>query len=200
MSKKILSVILAAILAFSVVGVPVSACIEVESINIENTFNMCLDTLIHRILTVLNVFWPGYDGDWDTIDEYETKSFYKGEASFDREVTAESEWSLGYAGASLLEGLDIMNGEYFLAGSLEVFEGRVPQKINDDQRVRVYAISDGVSGIAVQAVIDGFGLSRQDVQTIRERVEALLSAEDYNIISLDVSVLHQHSSFEGTCD
>ncbi|MBQ8766206.1 MAG: hypothetical protein IJZ16_05320 [Clostridia bacterium] len=196
MSKKILSVILAAILAFSVVGVPVSACIEVESINIENTFNMCLDTLIHRILTVLNVFWPGYDGDWDTIDEYETKSFYKGEASFDREVTAESEWSLGYAGASLLEGLDIMNGEYFLAGSLEVFEGRVPQKINDDQRVRVYAISDGVSGIAVQAVIDGFGLSRQDVQTIRERVEALLSAEDYNIISLDVSVLHQHSCID----
>lgn len=196
MSKKILSVILAAILAFSVVGVPVSACVKVESINIENAFNMCLDTLIHRVLTVLNVFWPGYDGDWETIDEYESEKFYKGEASFDRELTAESEWSLGYAGASLLEGLDIMNGEYFLAGSLEVFEGRVPQKINDDQRVRVYAISDGVSGIAVQAVIDGFGLSRQDVQTIRERVAAQLSAKDYNIISLDVSVLHQHSCID----
>lgn len=196
MSKKVLSIVLAVVFAFSVVGVPASACINAESVNIENTFNMCLDTLIHRILTVLNVFWPGYDGNWDKIENYEAVNFYAGESSFDREVTADSEWSLGYAGASLLEGLDVMNGEYFLAGTLEVFEGRVPQKINDDQRVRVYAVSDGASGIAIQAVIDGFGLSRQDVQTIRDRVETYVASREYNIISLDVSVLHQHSCID----
>lgn len=196
MSKKILAVMLSVVMAFSIFCVPVAACVQIESANIENLFYMSVDTLIHRILTVLNIFWPGYDGDWDTLDEYKAKNFYAGESEFDKNVTADSEWSLGYAGASLLEGLDIMNGEYFLAGSLEVFEGRVPQKINDDQRVRVYAISDGVSGIAVQAVIDGFGLSRGDVQTIRARVEEAVKSEEYNIISLDVSVLHQHSCID----
>ncbi len=196
MSKKILAIILSVVLAFSIFCVPVGACVQTESVNIENLFYMSVDTLIHRILTVLNVFWPGYDGDWDTIDEYEAENFYKGEATFDKKVTADSEWSLGYAGASLLDGLDIMNGEYFLAGTLEVFEGRVPTKINDDQRVRVYAISDGVSGIVVQAVIDGFGLSRGDVQEIRARVEETAKAKGHNIISLNVSVLHQHSCID----
>ncbi len=196
MSKKVLSIILSVVLAFSVVGVPASACVQTTSINLENTFNMCLDTLIHRILTVLNIVWPGYDGEWTDIEDYDAENFYKGEAKFDKNVTADSKWSLGYSGASLLQDIDVMNGEYFLAGSLEVIEGRVPQKVYDDQRVRVYAISDGVSGIAVQAVIDGFGLSRGDVQTIRSRVEALASKKGHNIISMDVSVLHQHSCID----
>ena len=196
MSKKILAVVLSVVMAFSIFCVPVAACVQIESANIENLFYMSVDTLIHRILTVLNVFWPGYDGDWDTVDEYEAENFYKGESKFDKKVTADSEWSLGYAGASLLDGIDVMNGEYFLAGSLEVIEGRVPVKVNDDQRVRVYAISDGVSGIAVQAVIDGFGISRGDVQEIRARVEKEAKAKGYNIISVNVSALHQHSCID----
>lgn len=196
MSKKILAVILSVVLCFSVFCVPVGACIQVESVNIENTFNACLDVLIHRILTVLNVFWPGYDGDWDKLEDYEAENFYQGESKFDKNATKDSEWSLGYAGASLLEGIDVMNGEYFLAGSLEVIEGRVPTKINDDQRVRVYAISDGVSGIVVHAVIDGFGLSRGDVQTIRARVENMAKSQGHNIVSMNVSVLHQHSCID----
>lgn len=196
MSKKIVAIILSVVLAFSVFCMPVGACVQIKSINIENTFNMCLDVLIHRILTVLNVFWPGYDGDWEKLKNYEAENFYEGESKFDKSVTDESEWSLGYAGASLLDGIDVMNGEYFLAGSLEVFKGRVPRKVYDDQRVRVYAISDGVSGIAVQAVIDGFGLSRGDVQEIRARVEESAKAKGHNIISMDVSVLHQHSCID----
>ena len=194
MTKKVLALTLSIVMVFSVFMVPVSACIKTESFNIENTFNLCLDVLIHRILTVLNVFWPGYDGDWEQLDNYEASNFYEGESTFDKNTKENSAWSMGYAGASLLEGLDIMNGEYFLAGSLEVFEGRVPTKINDDQRVRVYAISDGVSGIVVHAVIDGFGLSRGDVQTIREKVAEAVSG--YNIISMNVSVLHQHSCID----
>lgn len=196
MSKKLLAVLLSVVLAFSVAGVPAAACVQVESINVENTFNMCLDVLIHRILTVLNLFWPGYDGDWEQVEDYETTAFYKGENEFDTKVNENSVWSLGYAGASLLEGLDVMNGEYFLAGSLEPFAGRVPQKVNDDQRVRVYAVSDGVSGTAVQAVIDGFGISRGDVQEIRSRLEGFIAQKGYNIISMDISVLHQHSCID----
>lgn len=195
MTKKILAIVLSIIMMVSVFSVPVSAFINTETVNVENTLNLCLDVLIHRILTVLNVFWPGYDGDWQKLEDYEASNFYEGEKKFDKNTQKNSDWYMGYAGASLLEGLDIMNGEYFLAGSLEVFEGRVPKKINDDQRVRVYAVSDGVSGIVVHAVIDGFGLSRGEVQIIRNKVEQAVGNNN-NIISLNVSVLHQHSCID----
>ena len=107
MTKKILALTLSIVMVFSVFMVPVSACIKTETINIENTLNLCLDVLIHRILTVLNVFWPGYDGDWEQIEDYETSNFYEGEKEFDKNTKDDSAWYLGYAGASLLEGLDI---------------------------------------------------------------------------------------------
>ncbi len=198
MSKKLLAIILSVIMTFSLFCLPTTAGAEAETaeVNIENLFYMSVDTLIHRILTVLNVFWPGYDGDWEQVEDYESDAFLKGEDSFDTSVKSNSAWYLGFAGASLLEGLDIMNGEYYLAGSLEVFEGRVPQKINDDQRVRVYALSDGVSGIVVHAVIDGFGMSRGDVQVIRTRLMEYAQTCGLDVISVNVSVLHQHSCID----
>ncbi len=195
MIKKFLAVVLSVVFVFSVAVLPTHACETEQSINIENVFNQCVDTLIHRILVVFNVFWPGYDGDWETRDEYIAENFYSGEAEFDTKIASDSAWYLGYAGASLLQDIDVMNGEYFLAGSLEVIEGRVPTKVHDDQRVRVYAISDGVSGIVVHAVIDGFGLSRGDVQTIRSRLKEYVG-NNRNIISVNVSVLHQHSCID----
>ncbi len=194
MYKKVIGFCLSFILLLSTFMLPVSACIKAESVNIENAFNLCVDSLIHRVLTVLNLFWPGYDRDWEQLKDYIPENFYEGESSFDDK--AGDGWYLGYAGASLLDGLDIMNGDFFLAGSLEPFAGRVPQKINDDQRVRVYAVSDGVSGIAVQAVIDGFGISRGDVQEIRSRIQSVVSVKGYNLISVNVSVLHQHSCID----
>ena len=56
MSKKILAIILSVVMAFSVFCVPAAATVQIESINIENIFNLCLDVLIHRILIVLNVY------------------------------------------------------------------------------------------------------------------------------------------------
>ncbi len=196
MLKKLLAVILSIVLVTSVAVVPASAC-EVElNYSIENIFYQCVDTLIHRILVVFNVLWPGYDGDWEGIDGYQAENFYDGEAEFDTEIKENSNWYLGYSGASLLENIDVMNGEYFLAGSLEVIEGRVPTKINDDQRVRVYAISDGVSGIVVHAVVDGFGISRGDVEIIRSRLASVIEKKGYDVISVNVSVLHQHSCID----
>ncbi len=193
MSKKILAVMLSLILAFSVIAVPVGAAdVEFTTVSAENIINVVLDKLISVILKYLNMYWPGYDGDWETTDEYETPEvFYEGDKEFDDTITADSKWNLGYASASFLDGIDPMNGEFFLAGSLEPIKGRVPSKVLDDQRVRVYAISDGTGGIVVQAVIDGFGISRGDVMIIRDRLKEF--AAERNIVAINVSALHQHS-------
>lgn len=205
MSKKVLAVILSLILTFSVVAVPVGAAdasfdeisvgdINLENFNIENFFNQLIDKLIAFVLTYLNGFWPGYEDQWVTQDEYVPEYFYTGEETFDTEVADGAEWEMGYAGASLLDGIDATSGDYFLAGTLEPIAGRVPVRVIDDQRVRVYAVSDGVSGVVIQAVIDGFGLSRGDIQIIRERMEDF--AAENNVVAINVSVLHQHSCID----
>ncbi len=199
-TKKTVAIILALILAFSVITVPVAAASPVatysstESGSVESYIYMALDKLINVILSFLNQHWPGFDGDWDVAEDYVAEHFYKGEEEFDTEVKEDSAWKLGYASDSLIEGLDVMNGEFFLAGSLEPIAGRAPTEILDDQRVRVYALSDSVSGTMVHAVIDGFGLSRGDVEEIRSRLEAFAEAND--VISINVSVIHQHSCID----
>ena len=205
MSKKVLAVILSLILAFSVIAVPVGAAdisfdeisvgdINLENFNIENFFNQVIDKLISFVLTYLNQFWPGYDDQWVGQDEYVPEYFYTGEESFDTEVAEGAQWKLGFDGESLLDGIDVTSGDYFLAGTLEPIAGRVPVKVIDDQRVRVYAVTDGVSGVVIQAVIDGFGLSRGDVQIIRERMEDF--AKKNGVVAINVSVLHQHSCID----
>ena len=196
MSKKILAVVLSLILAFSIVAVPVGAS-DVEFVTasaVENVANNFLDKLIAFVLKYFNMYWPGYEGNWETTEEYKTPfTFYEGDKSFDKDVKADAEWSLGYSSASLLDGISPMSGDYFLAGSLEPIAGRVPTEVVDDQKVRVYAISDG-SGVVVQAVIDGFGLSRGDVSVIREKLDKF--SADNNIVAVNVSVLHQHSCID----
>ena len=178
MSKKVLAVILSLILTFSVVAVPVGAAdisfddiniedINIENFNIENFFNQLIDKLIAFVLTYLNRYWPGYEDQGVDQEEYVPEHFYTGEETFDTEVADGAKWEMGYAGASLLDGIDATSGDYFLAGTLEPIAGRVPVRVIDDQRVRVYAVTDGVSGVVIQAVIDGFGFSRGDVQIIR---------------------------------
>ena len=195
MSKKVLAVILSLILTFSVITVPVGAAdIVLPETSIENVFNMFIDQLLSYILKYLNKYWPGYEDKWSTSEDYVPENFYQGEETFDKTVSPDAQWKVGYAGASLLEGIDPMSGDYFLAGSLEPIVGRVPTQVIDDQRVRVYAISDGVGGTVVQAVIDGFGLSRGDVMEIRSRMADF--AEKYGVVAINVSVLHQHSCID----
>ena len=196
MSKKILAVVLSLILAFSVITVPASA-LDVSAlgnITIESVFNTFVDRLLSFVLSYLNMVWPGYTDGWATEEDYVPENFYAGEDVFDKTVASNAIWKVGYAGASILDGIEPMSGDFFLAGSLEPIAGRVPTSVLDDQRVRVYAISDGTSGIVVNAVIDGFGLSRGDVMEIRSRMADFAAAN--NIISINVSVLHQHSCID----
>ena len=197
MSKKVMAVILSLIIAFSIVAVPVGAS-DVEfttaAVSGENVMNLVLDKLISMVLKYLNMVWPGYEGDWDTVEEYVPEYFYKGSTKFDKTAKSGAKWKVGYASASLLDGIAPMNGDFYLAGSLEPIAGRVPSKVEDDQRVRVYAMSDGSGGTLVHAVIDGFGLARGDVQTIRKQFADF--AKRNNVTAVNVSVLHQHSCID----
>ncbi len=198
-AKKIIALMLTFVLLMLTVVVPASAASKVDPSQgtmqkIEATMYMLLDKLVMAVGKVLNMVIPGLDwgNTWQNYDDYQTPdTFYKGEDKFETEVQSGSVWSAGYAYGSLLEGLDVLNGEYFIAGSLQAVSGKVPKEILDDQGVNVYAISDGVSGTVVQAVIDGYGLARGDVLKIREMLASF--AKENNIIGINISVLHQHS-------
>ena len=201
-AKKILALILVLVIVSLSAIVPVSAASKVDpsegtSQKIQAVLYMALDKLVMFVGKVLNGIIPGLDWgkNWKNYDDYQTPdTFYKGEDKFDTEVTADSVWSAGYAYSSLLEGINPLSGEYCLAGALQTFTKHTPDEILDDQGVNVYALSDGTSGIVVQAVIDGYGIARGDVLKIREKLADF--AKEKNIISFNVSVLHQHSAID----
>ena len=198
-SKKIIAIVLALILAFSVMAVPASA-LSLDSLSnlgggsLENILYMVLEKLMNIVLTFLNKYWPGYQDRWDTVEDYAAENFFPGEEKFETEIADGAQWKAGYSGDSLLTGLDILGGDFWLAGTLEPIAGRVPVEILDDQRVRVFALSDGVSGTVVYAAIDGFGFARGDVEEIRARFAEFAKKND--VISVNVSVLHQHSCID----
>lgn len=199
--KKGVALILTVVLLALTIAMPVSAASKVDPSEgpmqqLEAYFYMFVDKLVMALGKAINRFVPGLDWGktWQNYDDYTTpEGFYSGESTFDTEVDPSAKWSMGYSYGSLLEGLDILNGKYFMAGALQVTNGQVPTGILDDQGVNVYAISDG-DGIVVQAVIDGYGIARGDVLEIRNRLSAL--AKEKNIISINVSVLHQHSAID----
>ncbi|MBQ6600801.1 MAG: hypothetical protein IIX36_04070 [Clostridia bacterium] len=197
-AKKVLALLLTFAIVLLTVAVPVSAASKVDPSEgpmqkLESVFYMMVDKLVLIVGKVLNRFIPGLDwgNTWQNYDDYTSPdTFYKGEDKFETEVKADAAWSAGYAYGSLLEGLDILGGEYYIAGALQPVSGKVPEEILDDQGVNVYALSDG-DGIVVQAVIDGYGLARGDVLKIRQRLAGFAALND--IVSINISVLHQHS-------
>ena len=201
-AKKLLALVLACVMILLAMAVPASAASKIDptestGARIEATLYQILDKLVYYLGRVLNLLIPGMNlgNRWSDYDDYTSPdTFYPGEETFDTEVAEGAKWSAGYAYASLLEGLDIFNGTFFMAGTLEPMEGRVPVRVIDDQGVSVYALSDGTSGIFVQAVLDGYGLARGDVLRIREKLADF--AAEKNNISINVSVLHQHSCID----
>lgn len=198
-AKKIIALLLTLVLVALTLAMPASAASKVDPSEgpvqqAEAVLYMLLDKLVMIVGKVLNTFIPGlnWGNTWQNYDDYQTPdTFYKGEDKFETEVEAGAVWRAGYAYGSLLEGLDVLNGEYNMAGSLQTFTGQKPTEILDDQGVNVYALSDGTSGIVVQAVVDGYGLARGDVLKIREKLASF--AKENDIISINISTLHQHS-------
>ena len=200
-AKRILALFLAAMMVVMAFAVPAMAASRVDSSagtkeKLESYLYRILDKLVDMLGKTLNMLIPGlnWTNRWPTAKNYTPQYFYEGENSFDTEVQPNARWSAGFSTNSLIEGLDIMNGEYYMAGTLEAMEGRVPVEVIDDMAVCAYALSDGVSGTVVHAVIDGYGIARGDVLEIRKLLDDFAKAND--VISINVSVLHQHSCID----
>lgn len=205
--KKVLALLLASLLAFSCLATPAFAASRVDpgssaGDKMKSYFYMAADKLVSFLVSVLNRVIPGIEKNWPKLSDIKpSEDFYPGENHFESEVAAGAEWSAGYSSASLIKDLEFKDGVYRfngkkvnMAGSLEPVKGRQPTEIADDQQVCTYALSDGTSGTVVHAVIDGYGIASGDVLKIRNRLAAF--AKENNIISINISVLHQHSCID----
>ncbi len=204
--KKAVALLLAVLLLSSCLAAPAYAGKIVPGSGAADKFKsylyMALDKLVSTLVSVLNRVIPGLEKNWPALDSLKpSENFYPGESGFDAEVGKDAEWSAGYASDTLLSGLEkkgdvyLFNGKkVYMAGSLEPVKGRQPTEVIDDQRVCTYALSDGTGGTVVHAVIDGYGIASGDVLEIRSRLADF--AKENGIISINVSVLHQHSCID----
>lgn len=200
-SRKICALLLVFVLTFSVCTVPASAASKLDPTESVSSLILSkvytgLEKMLFALLRGVDVLCPGEDSKWVKKENYVSENFYPGEERFAQQSDT-ARWSVGYGEGSLLDGLDVKNGEYLLAGSLGLdlmFTGRPVRTVADDQRVRAFAVSDGESGTAVFAVLDAFGLTRGDVQKIRAQFADY--AQKHGVISVNVSVLHQHACID----
>ncbi len=205
--KKALSLFLAVLTVASCISVSAFAA-KVDPNNgtgdkIKSYLYMGLDKVVSTAVSVLNHVIPGLDftGTFPDIENFKPTNFYPGKDKFDTEVKDGAKWKVGYAGDSLIKDLEYKDGVYlykgkkvYMAGTLEPFKGRQPTEVVDDQQVRTYAITDSMGGTVVHAVIDGYGIASGDVAKIRARLEDF--AKKNGIVSINVSVLHQHSCID----
>lgn len=197
--RKVLAIVLAAIMVMMTVAVPVFASDRDldPSADSSSRFKAILYSIVDKIISfalkILNAVIPGRDWGktWPAVSEYGSDGFYEGGAFGEADENAA--WSMGYSKASLLQGIDPMDGSYYLGGSLEAINGRVPTAVIDDQQVVVYALSDG-SKTVVHAIIDCFGIARGDVVAIRKDLASW--AEENGVDAIQISALHQHSCID----
>ncbi len=130
---------------------------------------------------------------WESGETVE--GFMAGTKDFTKETNEESRWLLGYDSRSLLpEDENDVVGKLYVGGTI-AFGDKTATSVVDDLKVRTFALNDSNgTGTAVFAVLDAYGLSLADVREIRVRLADF--AEENNINSITVSVLHQHSAVD----
>lgn len=147
------------------------------------------DTIIDVLLKAINRHIPSVD--FEDKAAYKNEQFYEGMDEFLTQPASNAVWKLGYASGSLQTG-DELDGKHYVGGSLSFPESKAATAIYDDQRVRTIALSDNSGrGTVIFAVLDGFGISNTQVSIIRSMLADF--AKENNIVSINISVLHQHS-------
>lgn len=196
MKKKVLSVILATVMIFSITVTPVSA-IDFESTSdpFTKAIARVIGTVFDSLVDVVNIFLRENDKFVDE-DEYVYDNFYKGTAEFIDEAAPGANWSLGQSSASLVpENWEEYN--LFLGGfiSEQNFFTNDVREILDDMKVRVFALNDGSGrGTAIFATIDSIGVSNGDIRHIRGMLQDFAVENDINSINLFAT--HTHSGVD----
>lgn len=183
MKKRLIAIILSVAMLFSATSLPVLAADEFTASEIT------LNTLGEKVLQGLVGIIAGLikaPNTWLSEDKYfETTELYDTKTDFVDEAQAEY-WSLGYASDSLQTGNEL---ECYVGGSLAVTK-KLATEVYDDQRVRTVAISDG-RGTHVFVALDCFGFASSEVYKVRDMLADF--AEKNNVVSINISSLHQHS-------
>ncbi len=183
MKKRLIAIILSVAMLLSATSLPVLAADEYSSSDIAlNTIGeKAIQGLVGIIAALIKApnTWLPEDKYFETTERYDTATEFIDEAQ-------DKYWSLGYASASIKTGKEL---ECYVGGSLSVTK-KLATEVRDDQKVRTVAISDG-RGIHVFAALDAFGFASSEVYKVRDMLADY--AKENNIVSINISTLHQHS-------
>ena len=130
------------------------------------------------------------------IDEYD--NFYEGMDEFIDEPQGDKVWSLGYGKASVLPS-DFGEKEYAKGAYIPYIFGNDMYTDEDgnkeDLMARAVVMNDGSGrGNVVFIALDAMGFANSDVRRVREGLKEI--AEEYNIVSINVSCTHIHTGID----
>lgn len=195
--RKVLSVILCVMLISGITAPAAFAAYDPEvSVNPEvNGFTKILynllDGIIDKLVGAINRMIPNPPS-WVEKSDYVSEGVMAGTEEFLDAPADNAVWSMGYANASILTGNEMNN--YYVGGSLAIGDKTVTE-IYDDLLVRTVVMSDNSGrGKVAFVVVDAYGISSNYVRDIRAQLADFCAAND--IVSLNISVLHQHSAVD----
>lgn len=163
--------------------------------------NFLSNLVINDLLgTALNLIIPDSAAvqDFDTFDIDSYDNFYKGMDEFIDEPQGDAVWSLGYGKASVLPS-DFGTKNYAKGAYIPYIFGSEMYKDEEgeyeDLMARAIVMNDGSGrGNVVFIALDAMGLANSDVRLIREALKEI--AEEYNIVSINVSCTHIHTGID----
>ncbi|HZJ78392.1 MAG TPA: hypothetical protein VFD52_06320 [Clostridia bacterium] len=215
MFKRIISIVVAFSIVFSVSGLTVSpyavknnsgnsqpyvsnAVQSTRSSNLGDSlidsfmrvFCNTLDVVVNVIIGEIVNLFP--EVELESGEDYVNESFFVGHENFLTSPAQDAVWRLGYSSASIIPK-NMMTKDYYFGGFM--FPLEPARTIADDQRVRVICIDDGSGrGTTAFASIDAVGLGNGDVTAIRALLKDF--ARENNIVSINISCTHAHSCID----
>lgn len=191
-TKKILAVLLAVLMLFSVSSSALAADEAQETASSLSFIYKKALSFIGKAIDEILCEGASHIPDPVKWSEQTDEGFMEGTKTFLDSPAENAVFSLGYDSRSILTS-DVV-GNMYVGGTINLSK-KLATEIIDDLKVRTVALSDGSSrGITVLAEVDAYGLSLPDVREIRLRLADLISEK--NINSITVSVLHQHSAVD----